>query len=514
MHTIMAEFVDNSIDANAQMVKIETVEDKDSFDLYFYDDGDGMTFETLRAALKMGSSIKKENNKDALGCKGVGMNSAAVGLAKHSLEVYSKTIEDQKLNRAYFDLKMLNDNPNSNNWERLYKFDLLESEQAPDERVISFFEEEQEGTIVILRKIKYEISGNIKKFNKSILQNKKSLAFIYRHLINSDKVKIVINSTLLNPKGPSFDVKEKYQDKVYFDDMKEGGWIEHTVCPFGTQQFKCHYRFIRIASKGSLGTSSSSGGLCILRNNKDCTSQLLSGLRPSKNFQLGHLVIELKCPRDFIDKCLTMGPDKQIRTIEDANALFDFKKYWKEEFARWTDKIIQINSEDGDQGSTSDKEKICRHREEIIRDRYYNTECSVLRKKHQPHEIKKMVIKEYQLPNCGFKLDLVSENIPHEFKRDSSDPSKTVGQIVSYIPYLIEDKRFQFVNEDKIVDFILALGAPPTSSMKKHVEKINESVKIGDISIKIKILNLAETHEQLLDFKPTVKERARYNKAA
>ena len=344
-----------------------------------------------------------------------------------------------------------------------------------------------------------------------MVQSSKGIRRIYRHVITEREVEIVYNSSKVIPSGPAFDLKEKYQDHVFnMVHSDNDGWIKGKVFPWGTSSYDYRFRFIRVANKTNLGTSAQSGGLCILRNKREVTSQLIPHIRP-KNFAIGNLVIELDCPSEFIDKALTFNGDKQLRSLEDANNAFDFRQWCKNIFKPYWDSIIEINLDDGKKGSEEESYASWKHDEKTLVERFYNSQKENMSVLYSSEQIDKLLIKEYQIPGTGFKLDLVSNGIPFEFKTRSDDPTKIVGQILSYLPYLVDNEEFSFVENNKLI-FKLALGETPTESLKRHVKKINESYSLHTgLTLEIQIFDMTEKCPTLLDFPMTRKEKNRIN---
>lgn len=510
VHVAVAEFIDNSLDVNATKINLNTRIGDDGYDLYIVDNGTGMTFEKLNSSMILGSSSKTNTTGQLFGCKGVGMKLGSTHLANHSLEVFSKCKGDNLISYSKFHIKKMHDNPLGQDWGSLYFFKQLNNEdiQCPNVRI--FMNDLESGTVIVLRGMDEDVCGNKKHFDKQILKSQKGIRRIYRHILTERGVEIIFNSSLITPSGPSFDFKPKYQDHVFqMTKSDKDGWISDKVYPWGSKSYDYRFRFVRVASKTNLGTSAQTGGLCVLRNKREVTSQLIAHIRP-KNFAIGNLVIELDCPSEFIDKALTFNGDKQLRTLENATSAFDFKQWCKSLFKDYWEKIIEVNLFDGKAGSESESSAAWRHDEKTLVERFYNSQKENMSIMHTSEEINKLLIREYQLPGTGFKLDLVSKGIPFEFKTRSDDPTKIVGQVLSYLPYLIDNKEFSFV-KDNTVNFKLALGQTPTESLKRHVKKINETFLIDGISVEIQILDMTEKCPQLLNFPMSRTEKNKLN---
>jgi hypothetical protein len=323
------------------------------------------------------------------------------------------------------------------------------------------------------------------------------------------------NSSIIQSTGPGFDLKPKYQDKIFFQNTRgnKDGWIEKAVSPFGPQTFDYRFRFVRVATKSSAGTSGQTGGLSIMRNGREVTSQLIAHIRP-KTFELGNLIIELDAPSAFLDKVLTFNGDKQIRTLENATENFDFRGWIKKELSTYWDYIIEINTADAkDRGNDEEKTKAWKYSEALLVDRYYEMQKESMRAIYTDDEIERELQKEYKIPGTSFRVDLIHQGVPFEFKVKGDDPSRVVGQILSYAPYLIKDDKFQFV-KNNVLRFKLALGERPSNSLKRHIDTINSSYKIGDVSLNIELFNMPERTPKLLEYPCSRKEKNKLRDAA
>jgi hypothetical protein len=515
-HVAVAEFTDNSGDAGATKIKItSSVVQSNKFDLYISDNGCGMDYKRLIAAVKMGSSQKEEDSDKLFGCKGVGMNISATYLAEDSFEVYTKSKKCKAINIASIDIKKMKQNPLSNDWNSLYKFDQILINEIEDTIVLNFLESVNSGTVIVLRNMSKTRCGKKSKFDRLMTTDDRGLSRIYRHILQDREIKMFYNSSIIQSTGPGFDLKPKYQDKIFFRNTRgnKDGWILKTVSPWGDVSFDYRFRFVRVATKSSAGTSGQTGGLSIMRNGREVTSQLIAHIRP-KSFGLGNLIIELDAPSSFLDKVLTFNGDKQIRTLENATENFDFRGWIKKELSYYWDHIIEINAKDGmESGNNDEQAKAWKYNESLLVDRYYEMQKESLRAILTDEEIEKGLIKEYQISGTSFRVDLIQQGLPFEFKVNGDDSSRVVGQILSYAPYLVKDNKFQFV-KDNVLRFKLALGKKPSNSLKRHVEAINSSYKIGDVSLKIEIFDMTERTPKLLEYPCSRKEKNKLKDAA
>jgi hypothetical protein len=115
--TASGEVVDNSYEANATVVRIKTVEktahvqskgkskakqSKTIESIVFADNGNGIAYEVLPSALKLGFSTRY-NQRNGLGRFGVGMKLAAISQARR-IDIYTKPLGDEVYYHAYLDL--------------------------------------------------------------------------------------------------------------------------------------------------------------------------------------------------------------------------------------------------------------------------------------------------------------------------------------------------------------------------------------------------------------------------
>ena len=114
--TASGEVVDNSCEANATIVRIYTVEkiapsrsngksskqSKTIDSIVFADNGNGIAYEVLPSALKLGFSTRY-NQRKGLGRFGVGMKLAAISQARR-IDIYTRPLGDKKYYHAYLDL--------------------------------------------------------------------------------------------------------------------------------------------------------------------------------------------------------------------------------------------------------------------------------------------------------------------------------------------------------------------------------------------------------------------------
>lgn len=514
IHTAVAEFVDNSFDAKASNIQITTNGQLRNYDLYIKDDGVGIPYSKLLESLKGGTYSDKSNtNEGTFGCKGVGLKYASIYLALESCEIYSKCEEDEEISYGMINLNSIHTEEGTNDWNSIYitkKIDLFSIE---DQQVYDWFKNRNKGTVVKLTKMNTEVCGPKKKFDTAIYDYDKGIAHMYRHIFKQRETLITLNGLTFTPKGPGFGYKEKFKDKVFFVNNQEhqsdaDGWIPHDVyLKEETEPYRVKFRFIREATESSLGTNANSqkGGLLILREMRGVTTQKLTGFK-DHNWGTGNLVIELSCPATFIDRTLTFNGDKQIRSVESKLSSFDFKTYFKNIFSKFQKDIILINKQDAlANGSEAEKRKAIDLQEKDIVKRFIEQKKEAYQEDHSIEEVESWIEEEYCPQGSNSRIDLVWRNTPFEFKKEVTNINAVVGQILCYIPYLIKEDRF--LNDKKECVFNLAIYSKPSENLKSLISTINQTVKFGDVSVKIQIIDLHKNYSKLFSYPKTSEEK-------
>jgi len=516
IHTAVAEFVDNSFDAKASNIQLVTYGKDRTYDLYIKDDGCGIQFHKLLESLKGGTYSDKSNTtQGTFGCKGVGLKYASIYLALSSCKVYSKCKEDgDKINYGSIDLDSIHNSEGANNWNSIYKINQLDLNEIEDEQIYQWLVNNKSGTVVKLTKMNSEVCGSKDKFDEAIYGYQRGMAHMYRHILKQRSTSLTLNGDTFTPKGPGFGHKEPFQDKVFFkNDVRyhsdSDGWIPHTVNLADNTSYDVKFRFIRISSPTSLGTNADSykGGLLILREMRGVTTQKLSGFK-DKNWQTGHLVIELSCPASFIDRTLTFNGDKQIRSVESKLSFFDFKKHFKLQFKKYQKEIILINKNDAlTNGSDLEKRKATDLAEKEIVRRFIEQKIEAYQEDHTEEEIRSWIEEEYCPQGSNSRIDLVWKDTPFEFKKEVTNINSVVGQILCYIPFLIKEERF--VNDNNECCFKLAIYSKPSQNLKNLIEVVNDTCVFDGVKVNITLIDLHKEYSKLFSYPKTSEEKQR-----
>lgn len=197
----IGEVVDNSIQAGAKVIKIETgykERSKKGIDkIIISDDGDGISPKILPNTLTLGYS-SRYNSRKGMGRFGMGMKIAGISLGK-KIEVYTKVKNDSNIYYSYIDLDEITTGSQS-------EIQLSTKSTLPEEykHLISLDDEKSSGTIVIWSKIDRVVNGGTYgNSTKRVLDDLiKFLGRAYRYFLNNginiflDNEKILVHDPL------------------------------------------------------------------------------------------------------------------------------------------------------------------------------------------------------------------------------------------------------------------------------------------------------------------------------
>ena len=194
-NTAIADIVDNSLSANASVVKIEF--DWDINRIIITDNGDGMSNEDLIKSMSIGSSDPLDlRSIHDLGRFGMGMKTASFSLGK-KLTVLSKCSSD--LHNACWDLDYVRQ---EDKWQIL-----IEDINNPLISELSGrLSEYDNGTVICISSIDKVIAdvtaAEKKKFYKMIDNIKNHLSLVFHRFMEAGSITIYVNNTLLTPWNP------------------------------------------------------------------------------------------------------------------------------------------------------------------------------------------------------------------------------------------------------------------------------------------------------------------------
>lgn len=200
-NTAMADLIDNSIAADATVIKVKIdMNPKGEVKVYLADNGHGMDFDGLKNAMRYGSD--RRSNPSSLGKFGLGLKTASTAFCR-SLSILSKS-ETSEYNKVQWDLDEIC---------RINKWKLLTPKIDEDE--IDILEETtngKAGTLVIWEKVdrlmqSYSQDGWRKKaFNRIIDNLKEHVSRVYQRFLSVDftenPIKLYVNDEEIKPWDP------------------------------------------------------------------------------------------------------------------------------------------------------------------------------------------------------------------------------------------------------------------------------------------------------------------------
>ena len=201
--TALADLVDNSISANAENIKIFALPSTDM--LVIFDDGDGMSDDTLLEAMRLGT--QKENRaKNDLGRFGLGLKTASFSQCR-KLTVFSKN--EKSIAGYSWDLDFLSQ---KNEWllQKASVHDLKGKLDALSPKIYEEFFNAKHASLVVWEKMdRYSREEFDEELNKA--RNHLSLTF-HRYLsfpgFNGQMIKLFFNGIKIEPFDP-FTPKDK-----------------------------------------------------------------------------------------------------------------------------------------------------------------------------------------------------------------------------------------------------------------------------------------------------------------
>ena len=195
--TALADLVDNSISANAENIKIYALPSTDN--LVIFDDGDGMSENELREAMRLGT--QKENRvKNDLGRFGLGLKTASFSQCR-KLTVFSKN--RQNVSGYTWDLDVL---AKENDWllQKAY-IDVLKSKlDELNPQIFVEFSSAKHASLILWEKIdRY----SKEEFEEELTHARKHLSLTFHRYLsfpgfNRQTIKLYFNNTKIDPFDP------------------------------------------------------------------------------------------------------------------------------------------------------------------------------------------------------------------------------------------------------------------------------------------------------------------------
>ena len=203
-NTAMADIVDNSIAADATIIKVKVdLNPSGNINIYVADNGCGMDFEGLKNAMRYGSTERVDPS--SLGKFGLGLKTASTAFCR-SLSLLSKDKKDADYHKVQWDLDEIC---------KINKWQLLQPPIEQDE--IDLLEETtngESGTLVIWNKVdrlfskEYQIKSALNKAFEKIIKNlSHHFAMVYQRYLDPNNkdcptVKLYLNDEEIKPWDP------------------------------------------------------------------------------------------------------------------------------------------------------------------------------------------------------------------------------------------------------------------------------------------------------------------------
>ncbi len=298
----ICDIVDNSIDAEANNIRITIEKIKDDVEITIVDDGFGMNIDTLDQALKLGSLTDRDYTSD-LGKYGMGLCTASLSIAK-KLEVLTKEAGSKVLYSAQDVDEIVKQN-------KFIKV-LDEADSDKEQRFNFYFKGSKSGTVVTLKKMDRLQNKNIGIFANNL---KKDIGQVYRYFLSAGK-KILVNGEKVEINDPL--MSDNKETKIYSDEeynvyipekkIKEKIRIKVAILPLFSDELN-----------KKLGINQPNQGFYILRNNREIASGKTLGVFNRHN-DLNRVRIELMFSGTIDDE---MGVNFAKQDVKPMQSILD-----------------------------------------------------------------------------------------------------------------------------------------------------------------------------------------------
>lgn len=218
--TALGEPVDNSLEANANTVRIRLDESKNKrgkrhiHRIIIADDGEGMDKETLWHYLQLGFSTRYMS-KDTIGKYGVGAKLAALNFGRR-IDVWSRTDKNDPWLHVYFDLDEACEEERVGG---IPGIDEPHEEPIPEDLQQLF--SSGSGTVVVWSKVdRLEEGRRAPGANELRVEVEKELSRIFRYFLHGGR-QILVNDTELLPFDPLMLMDRSWADKVLNEHYRE-----------------------------------------------------------------------------------------------------------------------------------------------------------------------------------------------------------------------------------------------------------------------------------------------------
>lgn len=259
-YVALCDIIDNSIDANATVIKVYISNKAGNFQIIVQDNGYGMTEKALDEALKFGSDSTHDELSD-LGKYGMGLSTAGLSLADKTT-VLTKTDDSDAVLKSATDVQVIT----QENAFVKYLGKATEQEKV-------FFHAQLDhapsGTIVILEECHGVKNKNVTQFSNRLI---KEIARKYRMFMNS--IEFYVNDKPISAEDPLMlvGVEKGYEAEIYSDDEYEVNWLDKISGDKKTG--KVHVKLVLLPDTSqekakALGINIANQGFSVLRNNRE-----------------------------------------------------------------------------------------------------------------------------------------------------------------------------------------------------------------------------------------------------
>ena len=253
-YTAICDIIDNSFDANADLVKVdigETGSTKQEHIVSIADNGDGMPLDILDQAMKLGSLTNREDEN--LGKYGMGLITASISMGRRL------TVITKHAGAYYTAIQDLDEIQKTNKFVKTVR----ESNPIEISRFDQLLGGAESGTIVTIQKIDNLQNKSMQQFKAKLL---KDCGQIYRYFINSNK-KIFINGTEVHATDPM--MLDLTGTEIFLDTTDTLAGDDGT--PTSIRLRVVHLPNVSDQEKKTLGMNIPNQGFYLMRNNREIT---------------------------------------------------------------------------------------------------------------------------------------------------------------------------------------------------------------------------------------------------
>ncbi|MBI1836955.1 MAG: ATP-binding protein [Flavobacteriia bacterium] len=212
LETALADLMDNSITANASRIEVLTKIDNEPFTLFLSDNGEGMSFESLKRNMQFPSKSPEETREtNDLGRFGLGLKTASFSQTR-AFTVISRKRGTDVFSGLTWDVNHLK---NSGKWEIIINSEneikeILDLYNTISESHLNNSKDYIPNTIIIWKGLyKFENFLDIKNKQEALKQEITNTTSEYLSIVfhkfmerRTNKINIRINNTLVNPFNP------------------------------------------------------------------------------------------------------------------------------------------------------------------------------------------------------------------------------------------------------------------------------------------------------------------------